>query len=73
MPPRAIWQDHRRLKAHFDAVKAKRDSKHGDEAPEGTMQDARDGRNVTLRNRIAQQVVESHDLYDQLYGADSLT
>lgn len=74
-PPRAIWQDTRRLKAWFEEVKQKRKSKNDDgaEAPEGTLQEARDGYNVTLRNQLARNVVEAHDLSAQLYDADPLS
>lgn len=74
VPPRAIWFDSRRMKAWFEEIKRKRKSKYedGEEAPEGTMEEARQGRHVTLRNRIAMQMQSAAELSEQLYDYDPL-
>lgn len=68
IPPRHIWFDSKRLKRHFDAVKGRWSGEQ--EAPEGTLDDVRDGRDVTLRNKLVKDWEASQDFMDAWDGWD---
>ena len=68
-PPRKIWFNDKKLAEHFDNLKKKWAGKGDGEAPEGTIDQARSGQEVTLRNSLLDEILSSHsndDDYDTL-------
>jgi hypothetical protein len=57
MPPRWMWHDSKALNEHFRELRRKWKSDGDTEAPEGSLADAANGQDVTLRNAYAKQMV----------------
>ena len=58
MPPKEVWYDEKKLERHFQNIKDKRKRKWGNEAEEGTLDDAQ-GKNVTLRNKLLDRYLDA--------------
>ena len=61
-PPREIWHDNDAVEAHFAKIRSKRERESSsgyDEAEEGTLEDARMGRDVTLTNSLVDQIMSA--------------
>ena len=52
IPPKRLWLNGKGLERHFKQLKEKWKGKHSEEAPEGTLDDAKMGHDVTLRNKL---------------------
>lgn len=55
LPGKDIWTNNKALEAHFAKIRDKWRNKAG-EAPEGTLSDARAGKEVTLSNVLVDQL-----------------
>lgn len=58
VPKKDIWLDNKRLDAHFSKIRSKWRNGRS-EAPDGTLSDAQQGKNVTLSNALVDQVMSS--------------
>jgi len=60
-PPKKIWHDDRAIERHFAKIRGKkeRSSAGYDEAEEGSLKDAQQGRDVTLTNKLVDELLSA--------------